>query len=316
MLALVEILTIYSDEYNIISAEEIIAHLAEYGHDVTKRILISDIKALTDSNFTIVRVSTPKKGYYLAQNYSAPHLALKAAYSSAILRADEAKYLEQFVKDNTCLASWGLIKDTTERFNIKASEDNLSLDNIYSLMLSIKNEKQVSLTVSRIVPGDRFSESEAEEQLIVNPLKLGISNYSVSLIFTNPLTPSKAEYIPLRRIKAIKPLNSVQNNRYTGSMKNCTGYFDFMPSKPCTAKSDWLILRFRTEDVELIDSALSLPIQFRKDPEEGFCNAKLFTVFDDRLLGCLLRIRDKIEIISPDSIAEILFPEKEKREVK
>ena len=63
LLYLVEILTMYSDEFNVLSMDEIIKKLNEYGYDVSARTILSDIKAINTTPVKVVSVSTPKKGF-------------------------------------------------------------------------------------------------------------------------------------------------------------------------------------------------------------------------------------------------------------
>lgn len=87
LLALVEILTMYSDEQNIITIEEICTHLTDYGYEVSKRLVLADIKAINETPLKIIGVSTPKKGYYIAKCFSqdAIYLILEAIFSSDVL---------------------------------------------------------------------------------------------------------------------------------------------------------------------------------------------------------------------------------------
>ena len=77
LLCLVEILTMYSDEHNILSADEICEKLKEYGYEVSKRNVLSDIKAINTTPIKIISVNQPKKGYYLAKEFYLAYLPKK-----------------------------------------------------------------------------------------------------------------------------------------------------------------------------------------------------------------------------------------------
>lgn len=90
-MALIEILTLYTDECNLLTIDEIIDRLGEYGYDVTRRTVLSDLKELNRTSFKVICVNSPAKGYYLAKSYSQAslHLLLEAVYSSTVLTDDD-----------------------------------------------------------------------------------------------------------------------------------------------------------------------------------------------------------------------------------
>ena len=68
LVALIEILTLYTDECNLLTIDEIIDRLGEYGYDVTRRTVLSDLKELNRTSFKVICVNSPAKGYYLARS--------------------------------------------------------------------------------------------------------------------------------------------------------------------------------------------------------------------------------------------------------
>ena len=57
LLTLVEIMTMYSDEQNIMSIDEICEKLAEYGYEVSKRNVVADIKVINTTPVKIIQVT-------------------------------------------------------------------------------------------------------------------------------------------------------------------------------------------------------------------------------------------------------------------
>lgn len=312
LLCLVEILTMYSDEFNILSIEEIAEKLKEYGYDVSIRTIISDIKAVNMTTVKIISVSTPKKGYYLAKSYSqyAIHLIVEAIFSSDFISENDIKYIANYLKRNTCLPSLDLVLETTKNLNAISPKREFSIDVLRTLRTAIKEKKKVKLVVSRIVPGDSFSESEKLEDVIVNPLKIAVSYGSTALVFVRDKLQEAAEFINLHRIKFAEAIVEEAYN-YDFDTKSLINYFDGHRAKSSFHSTEWILLRFKSEFTELIENHFSSPVLFRKSAKDGYCVAKALTAINLDLLGWLFIHRDKIEIVSPQFLIE-LFEEKGK----
>lgn len=312
LLCLVEILTMYSDEFNILSIEEIAEKLKEYGYDVSVRTILSDIKAVNLTTLKIISVSGPKKGYYLAKSYSqyAIHLILEAIFSSDFVSENDIKYIANYLKRNTCLPTLDLVLGTTRNLNAISPKREFSIDVLRSLRFAIRDKKKVELVVSRIVPGDSFSQAETLETLTVNPLEIAISYGSTALVFVRSENQESAEFINLHRIKSVEATNEKAFS-FDYDPKTLVNYFDGYRSKSSFHSTEWLILRFKSEYTELIENHFSSPVSFRKSAKEGYCVAKALTAINLDLLGWLFIHRDKIEIVSPQFLID-LFEEKGK----
>lgn len=312
LLYIVEILSMYSDEFNVISIDEIIEKLKGYGYNVSARTVLADIKAINATTVKIVSVSTPKKGYYLAKSFSqhAIHLILEAIFSSDFISENDIKYIANYLKRNTCLPTLELVLGTTKNINAISPKREFSIDVLHSLRIAIKNMKKVRLVVSRIVPGDSFSESEKLETVVVNPLEIAVSYGSTALVFVRNPDQETTEFINLHRIKSAEILNE-DACKHDFDIKNLVNYFDGYLAKSSFHSTDWLLLRFRSEYTELIENHFSSPVLFRKSAKEGYCVAKALTAINLDLLGWLFIHRDKIEIVSPQYLID-LFEEKGK----
>lgn len=312
LLILVEILTMYSDENNILSIDEISEHLRDYGYEVSRRNIIADIKAINTTPIKIINVSKPKKGYYIVKNFSqdAVRLILEAIFSSDILSEDETEYIKKYLRRNTCIPTLDLILSTTLNLNSYVQKRNTSSETLNSLRQAIRDKKRTVLTVSRSIHGDTFSDARKFETVTVNPIVLSVADGNVSLIFTREGSPKKAEFINLPRIEKADILQQ-EATEFTDDLVSATSYFDGSQSEVSYYFNEWLIIRFKAEYIELIENRFNPPIQYRKDETEGYCNAKVYTVFDDKLLGWLFALADKVEIVAPQKIKQ-MFEEKAK----
>lgn len=305
---LVEIFNVYSDELHIISADELIERLAKYGHNINKRVLIEDIKSIRESGFDIVSVASPKKGFYLARPFNAEtmHIIQKAMLSSSLVSQREREDVRSAIERTLGNEEFNIMTNTTINLIPKVEDNDIPLAVVYKLRKAIAERRQALITVAGLEPGDMFSTSKAEEAFVVNPYILGISNCSFSLYFSCPSTPSKPEYIRLRRISSVKLLDCAQNRKSELDINKSVGYFGKVPPFDLAVKSKHLVFRLKTKDIEYIDHVFELPIEYKKDERDGFCLARVNTVFNARLLGCLYYLKDKIELIEPKSLDDII----------
>lgn len=316
LLCLVEILTMYSDEQNILSLDEICDWLHDYGYEVSKRNVLSDIKAVNTTPVKIISVSKPKKGYYIAKCFSqdAIRLILESIFSSDMLTESDIEYIKNYLRRNTCLPTLDLILNTTVNLNSLSPKRKVSGDALHNLRLAIRDKRRAVLSVSRAEPGDVFSEAKKTETVTVNPILLAVANGAVSLVFTRPESPNKAEFINMPRIEEVF-LTEDEATEFIDDLTSAVNYFDGSSSKASSFTKDWIFIRFKAEDIEIVENHFSSPVQFRKDKKEGYCHAKVFTTIDDRLIGWLFVLADKIEIIAPHSLKE-LFENKAKQIIK
>lgn len=305
LLSLIEIMTMYSDEQNIISIDEICEKLTEYGYEVTKRNVIADIKVINTTPVKIIQVSKPKKGYYLAKSFSqtAINMILEAVYSSPLLSEENCSYIENYLRRNTCLATLDLILDTTEHFRTCLPQRRSCVNSLYNIRVAIRDGRQTELTVARTVPGDSFSLAEIYEMITVNPVKITSSNGISALVFTRPETPDKAEFINLPRIKSAD-VTEIPSVKYNGELLSAVNIFTGERIYSNDRDPEWLLIRFRSEHKEFIRNCFSSPVYFRKAEREGYCIAKVLTVIDHKLIGMLFTHNDKIEIMKPDRLRD------------
>jgi len=307
LLCLVEIMTMYSDEHNILSIDEICKHLSDYGYAVTKRNVVSDIKAVNTTPIKIISVSKPKKGYYISKFFSqeAISLILESVFTSDLLTENDVEYIKKYLRICSCEATLDLVFDTMITLNPLPSTRKKLSGALNTLRHAIKEKKQVSLKISRAVPGDTFSDARQVETITVNPIVLAVANETVVLVFTRLKTPQQAEYLHISRIEDATMLRK-SAAEFTGDLNGVVNYSGVTPEKLNYAERKWLLLRFRTEDIDLIENRFNYPVQFRKDEEDGYCIAKVETVIDYSLVGWLFTQRNKIEILSPAGLKELL----------
>lgn len=299
ILALLEILTMFTDEYHTLTAEQMCVKLSEYGYDVTKRTVLSDLKVFENSPYNIVKVSR-EKGYYIINSNSsqAVRKILAASYSSRMISNQDVNEIKQYLNHNACISTLNSVYETTESLTHKLHKKEITFDLVQTIRDAIKTDRRIILTYTSINFGDGYSEPCEEHDMIVNPLKIVISSSNHVLTFTSIKTPKKPEYINLHRITNVTVLDEKQNNDCSDHLKSV----DFFSGQPLIAgyeKSVWLFLRFKKEHAEMVDNFFSCPMQFKKDADEDYCLAKVhFTITKD-LFGWLYHYRNIIEVVAP-----------------
>ncbi len=306
----------YSDEQNILSIEEICDWLNSYGYEASRRTVLEDIKAINSTTIKIIAVSKPKKGYYIAKCYTqdAIKLILEAIFSSDMLTEDDTEYIKKYLRVNTCIPTLELILNTTVNLNSRSPKREFSKDALHNLRLAVRDKKQVEISVWCATPDMAFSDSRETKKLVANPITLAVASGKVALVFTQPKTPEKAEFINIPRIEQVSLLETPSMD-FKGDAHSARNYFDNSPSKASRIVKDWIFIRFKAEDIELVENHFSSPCQIRKDTQKGYYIAKVYTTIDDTLIGWLFILSDKIEILAPSSLKE-MFEERARNILK
>ena len=306
LLCLVEILTMYSDVQNILSAEEICEKLAEYGYEVTKRSVLSDIRTINTTPIKIISVSKPKKGYYIAKSYSpaASQLVLEAIFSSDMLSAEDVEYIKTYLRRNICVPSLELVLNTTRNYNDLTAKRDISLEALHNLRIAIRDKNKIKIEVSRIVPGDYFATTERLETLTVSPLFIAVANGAIALAFKSNENDDTAEYINISRIRSAEVLNE-DALELVSEPDKVVNYFNKQPIEFRNYRARWLIIEFKESDIEIVESYFRAPVQYRKAEKDGYCIAKVYTVINRELIGWLFMNSDKFTILSPDGLYEL-----------
>lgn len=313
LLCLIELFNMYTDEMNILSVDEICEKLSEYGYDVTKRTVLADIKAINASPLKIVSVNKPQKGFYLANCYSyqAINSILEAVYSSDMISNEESEYIKSFLYRNVCIPTLELITETTETRYPELPRKTILSDVLLNTRLAIRDKKQLVISYARIIPGDAFSLSEREEKMVINPIRTEYSGGTLALVFTCANTPKKVEFINMHRIKSADIINESSTST-EGNLLCSTNFFNSQPSIASRVKTEWILIKFKNEDIEEVENTFPIPIEFRKTDDSDYCIAKIFTAINSSLVGWLIMMGDRIEILKPDSFKELLIDKAKK----
>lgn len=306
LLLIVDILNVYSNENNVLSIEEICSHLEKYGISATKRSVVADIKSINSTPHKIIYVTAPKKGYYIVRDYtlSSVDSLLTALYSSDMLSAAERSSAEKTIRRIMSVTTGDLLLNTTERVSAEVPREPVRWENVMALRHAINSKKRARITYTITTPGDSFSSVEAVESMAVNPLRIAISTNSILLVFSQ-IDSKTAECMHICRIKKVELLSD-DAQPYYGDISDARGYFTDTVIKDRHKITEWVFLKFRCEHTEFVKNFFDSPVHIRKDENEGYCIAKVYSVLDERLVGWLLSFSDKVEVIAPQQLRDYL----------
>lgn len=303
LIAIIEALTMFSDETRPISLDDLCIKLNECGYDVSKRTLLADIKLL---NTTSVKIDyIPQKGYFMHKAYSQDTIdaIIYSAYSSEIVNLEKLRNVETYLRKSTCIDTFDFTKETIEKITSVSPHEFCSKELLFKLKQGIFEKKKMNLTILYATPGDSFSCAETEKVLRVNPLKIGVISDSLMFVFSVEGDAQNAKCMHVCRIKDAEILDE-SIEEYNGKIKDAKGYFTGLAIDHRNREPDWFLVKFKSEDLELVRNYFSNPLQFRKADEEGYVIAKINAVFNERIVGWLFHFGDKLELIGPKALKD------------
>lgn len=304
LLILIDILRLHSNAGNVLSIEEICGYLEEYGYHTTKRNVLADIKLINTTPHEIIYVTKPKKGYYIAREFTLSEVdaLLTAVYSSEKLTPEERRSAENVLDKILSIPTHDLLMSTTERVAPDIPHEPASWENIMLLRKAIHKKKKVKITVTMTCLSDSFLPPQKEETLTLNPVKIAITSNSTLFVFTR-IGNRFAECMHLCRIKTVEILDETAEE-FIGEITDAKGYYTGTVIKDRHDVADWILLKVKVEDAEFVRNFFDSPVQFRKSETEGYCYAKVFTLLDERFIGWVLCFVDRIEIIAPQELKD------------
>lgn len=307
LVALIELLTIYTDEHHWLTAEQICEKMQEYGYEVNRRTVLSDLKELNKFPLQVVCPDTARKGYYLAGNYSesALHFILESVFTSDYLTETERRTVLDDLRRHTCVPTLDLVSETLEIISPRLERAPYSIETLHTLRVAIAEDRQVALTVTLLSPGAAFAPNNGTEIITVNPLKITVTTSSVALTFTTADDPQTPKFINLRRILAAQQLEW-RRQPYDGPTQNPVNFFNGEPPQSSYRGADWLLLRFPLALAETVENNFESTVSFKKDDAEDYCLAKVYTVLNEALIGWLLLMHGRVEILRPKYVKDFI----------
>ncbi|MBP3330488.1 MAG: WYL domain-containing protein [Clostridia bacterium] len=189
LLSLIDVFEKLTDENNVISTNEIVEELAKRGITAERKSIYADIALLVENGYDIIKVKTPKSGYFLAsRNFQLPEIRL---IIDAVQSADfiTPKKTEELISKIGTLVSEDQFEMLKSQLSISNRVKTLNEEIFYTIDVlnrAIEEKKQVSFSYIRhkIEAGKKIV--MASRDFIVNPYALVWSNDHYYLICNNP----------------------------------------------------------------------------------------------------------------------------------
>ena len=216
-LALLEILINYSDEDHILSAKEIQNHLInEYGLDLERRTIYSNMDILEQNGYSISRYEDNKKGYYLEDRKfekSEILLLCNAIHSSNYISNNQSKELITKLLANLSKYQRKEYLDKVFMPNPKKTPNKELLFNIEMISEAIRDKKAIefeylSYNTNKELVSKLDKNTNEVKKYIVEPRYIVYSDARPYMIVTSKRHTGFGHY-RLDRIKNIKIINEM-----------------------------------------------------------------------------------------------------------
>ncbi len=297
----------YSDEDNLVKADELIEMLADKGINCERKSIYADINALKSYG---VDISTEKRGYrVLARDFELPELRLlmDAVQAANFISAKKSK--ELIGKIGT-LCSENQAATLEKQVYIENRNKCTNEEIYYNIDLvnkAIVQKKKISFTyIKRKINENKKEIVRQEKQLTVSPYALIWSNDHYYLVSNN----SKYDNLMHTRIDRMKKVRLVDEP--SRDFSEVSPYKRFFDSADYSGKlfnmfsGDNQKLRLRCSDSileEMVDR-FGDDCDITKahiDMEETFI-LEASCVCSEGLVSWLMQFGDKVEVLSPESL--------------
>ena len=315
-LALLEILINYSDEDHILSAKEIQTHLInEYGLDLERRTIYSNMDILEQNGYSISRYEDNKKGYYLEDRKfekSEILLLCNAIHSSNYISNNQSKELITKLLANLSKYQRKEYLDKVFMPNPKKTPNKELLFNIEMISEAIRDKKAIefeylSYNTNKELVAKLDKNTNEVKKYIVEPRYIVYSDARTYMIVTSKRHTGFGHY-RLDRIKNIKIINEM-----VASLPKEKDAYEYARNKLFMYNGEMIKVTFKCHN-RIIDQMLdifgtNIMIILHKD------NSFSFTIETSTQGAKLLaqQYLDAIEIVEPKDLRKEFIKELEER---
>ncbi len=189
LLSLIDVFETLTDENNVISTNEIVEELARRGITAERKSIYADIALLVENGYDIIKVKSPKAGYFLAsRNFQFPEvrLIIDAVQSADFITPKKTQELIEKIGTLVSRDQFEMLKSQLSISNRVKTFNEEIFYTIDVLNRAIEEKKQVTFTYIRhkIEAGKKIV--MASRDFVVNPYALVWSNDHYYLICNNP----------------------------------------------------------------------------------------------------------------------------------
>ena len=299
----------YSDEDNLVKADELLEMLSEKGIDCERKSIYSDISALKNYG---VDISNDKRGYrILARDFELPELRLlmDAVQAANFISAKKSKELISKIC-NLCSKHQAKILEKQVYIDNRNKCTNEEIYyNIDLINKAILQKKKISFTyIKRVIDEENKEIVREEKELTVSPYALIWSNDHYYLVSNN----SKYDNLMHTRIDRMKKVEITSES--SRDFSEVSPYGKFFDSADYSGKlfnmfsgdTRKLVLRCKDSILEEMIDRFGDECKIRKsvaDKQEQF-TLETKCVYSEGLVSWLMQFGDKVQVISPESLRD------------
>lgn len=309
LLYILDILRTYSDEEHPLSANEICGYLEQNGIAAERKSIYSDIEALTDYGYDIIRSFGGKKGFFLATRefeeaeiYLLCDAVRTAKFISPKKTRELVKKLDSMLsKNQVFLREKNIYFDSS----LKCQNEEIYY-NIDKISRAVKENKQIKFNYTSRKLSGRSAERNVKV-MQVSPYALTWQDDHYYLI-GNYTKYDNLMHVRLDRISGVEILS--EKSRHFSEVSE---YKDFFDVSDYTAKLfgmhsgelETVELRCNKKITEQVFDRFSENIFITNVTENEFCFSVEAAV-SEALVTFILNFGDNIKVLKPDSLKEMV----------
>ena len=311
LLYIVDILKKYTDEDHPISANEICEKLIENGITAERKAIYDDISNLQIYGYDIVHTRTPKNGYFLAsREFELPEIYL---LSDAIRSAPfiSPKKSRELISKLDGMLSINQVKKREKGIYINESTKCLNEEiyyNIDTISLAIEQKKKITFKYG-------IRKLDDDRQIILSTKEMTVSPYA--LVWQDDYyylicNYSKYDNLLHLRVDRIRKVDITDENiRHYSEVSDYTDFFDV---NDYTNKLfgmfggnlETVTLCCKKSILEQVADRFGDKIFIKNVTDDTFSFSTDIAV-SDALVTWIMNYGDKITVVSPDSLKEMII---------
>lgn len=308
LLYLMDILTLYTDEEHVLTANELCEKLEEYGVESERKSIYSDIETLRTYGFDIVNAKSPKRGFFLAQR------RFETAEVRLLVDAVQAAYFISNKKTKTLIKKLYALVSETQAENIEKQvfiENKLKCANeeiyytIDILNEAIQQKKQVEFRYFKRKLTKKMTALGESKTFVVNPYALIWLNDRYYLVCNNPKYDNLM-HTRLDRMEKIKMLDSkARSFSEVSEYKESFDAADYSKKlfNMFTGKNEKIELRCSNAIIDDILDRFGRDVPLKAYGDDFFI-IKVQAAVSLGLISWIMQYGDEIKVISPRSLAD------------
>lgn len=307
-LLIYQLLSEHSDEEHPVSANDLIAMLAQEGIKCERKSVYSDIKILNDIGMDIVTTTSPKRGYFIAtRKFELPEvrLLIDAVSSAGFITP---KKTESLVSKLESLVSKNQANDLFSQVyvdsNVKCSNEEIYYI-IDALHEAISTKRKVKFVYKRRNIDFKNNCSYTEKSFKVSPYALIWKDDHYYLICNNEKYDNLMN-LRLDRMKKIvtldepcRPVGEVSDYKYTFDVADYSSRMFNMFSGSNDVITIQCDLSIREEILDRFGEKVPM-----KAVDSSHFESTVNVAVSDGLVSWLMTFGDKLKVIEPNDLAD------------